>query len=97
MLLTNFQAIFCLHAPTLEVVGEVFGLLLGSCADRGCLHEGGLQPRAVLAAGAAGSRTQRFQLGWFGRGTNFHKQALDLCPDWGRVDVSRFGSGRKVV
>lgn len=45
-----------------------------------CLHLG--EPRSWVILGA-GSGTQHFQLRCFGRGTNFHRQALDLCPETG--------------
>lgn len=61
----------------------VFRLFLETCAagrPRLCLHVGEPQSRVILGAG---SGFQRFQLRSFGRGTNFHRQTLDLCPETG--------------
>lgn len=61
----------------------VFRLLLETCAagrPRLCSHAGELRSGVILGAG---SGIQHFQLRCFGRGTNFHRQALDLCPETG--------------
>jgi len=65
------------------VVVGVFWLLLETCAagrPRLYLHVGESRFRVILRAG---SGIQDFQLRYFGRGTNFHRQALDPCPETG--------------